>query len=279
MSSRTAVMTMALLCAAWVARAQDSNAVDQSTSALDTPVYSRVVVLSQDHPWPGPVVPLDPNHQGMLGLGVYTQADADAITADAIADVLTKYGIDFSDFNPHVVVDSSTGIRLLPGLAVFLPTIIGSNEDFFVVSDTRHPERGHTHRWFSVEVGHIILFTANGTFAFGTNAGAQHQANDLFTFGEANYLKQGADWTNPANREVVTFRTSNLSKQSVNQWGNPHYNIALDAFDEEGNQGLYLAATAVLKEPVVTGTSILKERAVLTWIYPQLLQSDCPLAF
>jgi hypothetical protein len=262
-------MTIALLSVAWAASAQDSSVVHQPRSVLDTPMYSRVVVLSQDYPWPGPVVPLDPNHQGMLNLGVYTQADADAITADAIADVLAKYGVDFSDSNSNVLMDASTGIRLLPGLAVFLPIIIGSNEEFFVVSDTKHPERDNTRKWFSVEVGHIILFTGSGTFASGTNAGAQHQANDLFTFGEANYFKKGADWTNPANREVVKFRTSNLSKQSINQWGNPHYNIALDAFDEDGNRGLFLAATAVLKEPVVTGTNVLKERAVLTWIYPR----------
>jgi hypothetical protein len=41
-----------------------------------------------------------------------------------------------------------------------------------------------------------------------------------------------------------------------------------DLLDEEGREGLYLAATAILKEPVVTGPNFLKERPVMTWTCP-----------
>ena len=67
---------------------------------------------------------------------------------------------------------------------------------------------------------------------------------------------------------MIKFRTSNLTKQSTNQWGISQFHIVLDLLDEDGREGLYLAATAVLKEPAVTGTNVLKERPVMTWTCP-----------
>ena len=65
-----------------------------SDKELDTPRYSRVVVLSQDYVWPGPTI-MDPNHQAMIASGLYTPAEAEAMTEAAIGDLLTKYGVDF----------------------------------------------------------------------------------------------------------------------------------------------------------------------------------------
>jgi hypothetical protein len=244
------------------------NHPSPSDKELDTPRYSRVVVLSQDYVWPGPTIPLDPNHQAMIASGLYTPAEAEAMTEAAIGDLLTKYGVDFRLSNPNVELEPATGVRTLDGLAIFLPTVIGANEQFFLVEDTKYPERARTHRWFEVEYGHIVLFTSSGTFTSGTNAGATYEANDLFSYGEINLLKKGADWQKKHNREVIKFRTSNLTKQSTNQWGISQFNIVLDLLDEEGREGLYLAATAILKEPVVTGTNFLKERPVMTWTCP-----------
>ena len=112
------------------------------------------------------------------------------MTEAAIGDLLTKYGVDFRLSNPNVELEPATGVRTLDGLAIFLPTVIGANEQFFLVEDTKYPERARTHRWFEVEYGHIVLFTSSGTFTSGTNAGATYEANDLFSYGEINLLKR-----------------------------------------------------------------------------------------
>ena len=100
------------------------NHPSPSDQELDTPRYSRVVVLSQDYVWPGPTIPLDPNHQAMIASGLYTPAEAEAMTEAAIGDLLTKYGVDFRLSNPNVELEPATGVRTLDGLAIFLPTVI-----------------------------------------------------------------------------------------------------------------------------------------------------------
>jgi hypothetical protein len=282
---RIAVITIASLLATYATWANDFSHIrpertphsdwhrcdhhhSHADNELDTPRYSRVIVLSQDYVWPGPSIPLDPNHQAMLASGLYTQAEADAMTEEAIVDLLTKYGVDFRLSNPNVELDPTTGVRTIDGLAIFLPTVIGANEQFFLVADTKYPDRARTHRWFDVEYGQIVLFTSSGMFTSGTHAGATYEANDLFSYGDINLLKKGANWQKKQNREVIKSRTSNLTKQSTNQWGFRQFNIALDLIDEDGHEGLYLAATAVLKEPVVTGTNFLKNRPVMTWTCP-----------
>src|SRR5215216_269543 len=206
--------------------------------------YSRVVVITQQLPWLGPVIPLDPNHQVMLSLGVYSQEDADAITNDAIADFYNLYGIDFSSNNPNVIINETTGVRTILNLAVFFPTIFNK---LFVVSDTAHPERGTDQQWRDIEVGQIVQFISSGTITGGTNAGAHFEASDLYSFGQMNLLRIGADWTKKQNREVVKYSASNLSKQATNQWNNREFIIGLDVLDDQGRKGHSLAATEIIK--------------------------------
>ena len=147
---------------------------------LPNPRYRRTIVIAQDRPWPGPVVPLDPNHQAMINSGLYTQADADQMTNDAIEDVLAKFGIDFRASNPNVIINPATGIRTLPGLAVFLPIVFGVDKDFFLISDSAASSRGS--EWYDFEVGQICTFIGSGTFTEGTFAGSTFQPNDLCAF-------------------------------------------------------------------------------------------------
>jgi hypothetical protein len=150
---RTAVLTMASLMViyatwahafahtrpAWTPQTdwqRCAHPPSPSDQELDTPRYSRVVVLAQDYVWPGPTIPLDPNHQAMIASGLYTPAEAEAMTEAAIGDLLTQYGVDFRLSNPNVELEPATGVRTLDGLAIFLPTVIGANEQFLVVFQT-----------------------------------------------------------------------------------------------------------------------------------------------
>ena len=232
---------------------------------LPNPKYQRSIVLSQDRVWPGPEFPLDPNHEAMIASGLYTAADAEAMTQNAIADFHAKYGIDFSEENPEVEINSSTGIRTIPGLALLLPSKNGENKDFFLVSDTEHVSRSHAHPWYNLAFGVLILFLSDGIVPGGTNKGASYKVNDVFSFTDINLLKNNSDLQKPHNREVIKLRTSNLVKLFINQYGNRQVQIILDAFDAEGNQGFYVASFLVVRKQ---GVDFIEERPLITWECP-----------
>jgi hypothetical protein len=254
-------LAQALLSVALVSQA--------SAFAVTVPEYARTIVDTQDYAWPV-AFPEDPFHAGMIASGLYTQADADAMDDAAAADFLALYGWDFNPVtNPNVVVDPTNGRRTIPGLPAIWFDYISENQAF-VVNDTQYPPRGKSQYWVNNKYGIQILFigptTGTAQFTAGVNAGASYRANNLFSFGEFNYMKLGADPSKPNNREVISYTTTNLSYSSTNQWGQGQFTVTLKLTDQDGNVGKYIGTTEIYKDPLgASGTNYLRENPVSTW--------------
>jgi hypothetical protein len=229
--------------------------------------------LGQAHAGGGSGVPLDPNHQLAISSGLYTAAEAAAITTEGLEDFYHKYGIDFRNVTPDasgiriIVMPTGGAAFALPGLSNLIDM---ANQ---VISDTSHPERAICHDWFNVDVTELVTFIdlpgspfhdyivpddANN-FLF---KGKTVRSGDLFVYGEGNLLKNGADWSKSKNRETFKLRTTELSKQAINQDGNREFILNYDLADEDNNTiGLSLGATIITQ---VNGANFLQVRNVLT---------------
>jgi hypothetical protein len=242
----------------------DSNC-NCDNDALPNSQYRRTVLFSQNLPWGGPVTPLDPNHSIALSLvnkkgdNLYTQAQVDAITNNALQELIDSYGIDFTTVEPS----PTTGVRILPGIGVFLPFILGVNKNIPLIDDSEHPDRGQSHEWYYVTVGNLVSFSniVPLPITAGINAGASIPVGSNWTSGEFNFLKNDSN-----KREIVRFTTTSVALRSTDQWGNRSFNFAFDIFDEENRQGLFLSTTEVLKQPPgLSGTYFLKEFPTFVW--------------
>ncbi len=228
----------------------------------DTTEYSRVIVFSQNLPWGGPSTPIDTNHHIALSLlnkkgdNLYTQAQVDAITQAAIDELKANFGIDFGP----VPADPATGLRVLPGVGVFLPYILGVNKQITLIEDSENPNRAHNN-WYYIIVGNLVSFGATPVaVTSGVNAGATIPANSLWSSGELNILKEDSN-----KREIIRLTTSQVGLQAFDQWGNRSFNFVMDTLDEDNNQGFFQSSTTVVKQPPGTGPLYLKEYPVLTW--------------
>jgi hypothetical protein len=250
--------------------------------AVDNQRFRRVVVLSQDTTYTDPLV--DPNHELALtmklknGDPLYTQADIDDLEIRAYNELYNKYGVDARFTTPN-----ASGIRVVPGVGLGLPILIGRQKQFYLVLDTKNPERDQnvSNRWVNVEVDVIFQFTAPYTVPNGFEmAGAQAQAGYLFAYGDLNLLKNASTVITDltfSERELLTFTTDWLNTVAPDQWGNPSYSISTQVEDEYSHVGTYLASTARLREP--PGASVdpevsLQERPVIVWDCPQSCLPD-----
>lgn len=227
------------------------------------PKYDRIIVDDQDYTYPPPVPLIDPNHQGMINMPFYNEADATKLDNDAALELLATYGIDFRPTsNPSIIVDPNTGVRILPGVAQWFPYI--AVDLAYMQFDSSNKKRGTKEKWVNNKVGVQVLFTADGVAPGGTLAGTSIKAGDFFPFGEFNYLKVGENPMKKGNREVVKFRCSNLNKQTSNQVGRPQIIITLDLFDSKNRKGKYLGVTEVY---TLDGVLYLRENPVSSWVY------------
>lgn len=233
--------------------------------ALPNSQYRRTVLFSQNLPWGGATTPLDPNHSIALSLlnksgeHLYTQEQVDAITNNALQELITHYGLDFTTAEPN----PATGVRVLPDVGFFLPFILGVNKNIPLIHDSKNPSRGSSHKWYYVNVGNLVAFTNTEPLLItsGTNAGALIPVGSNWTSGEFNFLKNDSD-----KREIIRFTTTAVALRSTDQWGNRSFNFAFDIFDDQERQGLFLSTTEVIKQPPgASGTNFLKEFPVFTW--------------
>ena len=221
-----------------------------STNPFDisTPKYERVIILSSETPH-ADSNHIDNNHEAMIASDLYSAADAEAMTQNAIADFKATYGFDFGPITPEL----GTGRREIPGIAEFFPTKIGENKDIFLVTDSDHVDRSTAHAWYYLEFGNRVRFLSDGTVPGGTNAGHSFKKGDVYTYSEANLLKNNSDLQRPLNREVL------------NQFLNIEIHMDLVVLDDTGKQGINKGSKLVVRG--ATG-DIDQFRSALFWYCP-----------
>lgn len=201
-----------------------------------------------------PFAPLDLSHAGMLSLGIFDQAQVDAMVAESIIQFRLAYGIDFDQTtNPSVII-APGGIRVIPGLAQMIPYINNPvDQDYYVTVDTKHEKR--VGKWIQVSVGQLVIFTSSGSIIDPSvpNNGAIYSLNDNWFYGYNMFLKKGANWSKSRNREIITSRSYQLGQTFQNQWNNTEIFVTLKCLDEHNNEGTCLAPTAFLRIPEGAG--------------------------
>lgn len=232
---------------------------------------NRTVVWQQHrHTVTEPFMPLDPNHARMLALGneeIFTQEDAIAMDEMAVLKFRLAYGIDFDpNTNPSVQVFDGD-IRVIPGVAQFIPYINNPPaEDIIITADTRHPERER--KWIQVSVGRFVIFTANGTINNPSvpNNGAIYKPNSLWFHGFTLFLKKDSNWGEKKNREKVTLTSYQLGETFPNQWNFGELLVTMNCVDKKGNEGLVAFPTNVHKVPAgSTGINFAENFGVYSW--------------
>jgi hypothetical protein len=215
-----------------------------------------------------PFVPLDLNHAGMLGLGIFTQNDVDTMVTTAIEKFRDSYGINFDEnTNPSVIV-ATGGIRVIPGLAQMIPYINNPPlQDYYVTIDTQH--RNREGKWIQVSVGQLVVFTSTGTITTdpaAPNEGAKYKPNDNWFYGYNMFLKKDGIWSKPSHREIITSTSYQLGVTFPNQWNKTEIFVTLKSVDEDSNEGICLAPTAFLNIPEgSTGTSFADNLNYYIW--------------
>lgn len=242
--------------------------IHQNAECHEPVKYARTLVDTQDYAWPVPF-PEDPFHAKMLATGLYTAADAIAMDNAAAAEFLRLYGIDFNPTtNLSVVVNPINGRRTIPGFPATWFSYFSEN-DAFVVYDSKNPLRGKVFPWVNNKYGIQILFgstIAPIDIASGVNQGGVFQASSLFSFGDFNYIRVGSNPHYPINREVIKYQTSNLSYSHLNQYLQGQFTVTLQVTDEDGNVGKYIGTTEIYKDPLgISGQNFLRENPVSTW--------------
>lgn len=191
---------------------------------------------------------VDPNHQLMIATGLYNQADANLITAKAIAQFYATYGIDFGSAAPD-----ANGIRTIAGVGIMIPYIDGLEEDILLVTDSNHPERAASGEWFSLQVGQAVVFTGSGAFSGGINAGATYNAGDNWVLVNYNLLKSDSNWHKHQNREEFEVCTYEIGERLLSQWSKPEILLSLNITDKHNHQGFGVSGSVDVKRPEGTG--------------------------
>lgn len=239
-------ITVTLLALAMVAPAA-------STSCK---IVDRLIDVVEERPASVPFIPLDPLHQKMLALNIYSSTQAQQMDAESFEFFKTNYGLDFENDVPgysHVVINTTTGIRDLfinnQFTARFLPYIKGQEKEIQLIHDSKNPLRGLVRNWYQVEPGNIVIFTRDGVFDYGTNATAQFKTNDNIYYGFLDLIRDNSSSHLPVIYEEFKTSSYQTGKTTANQWGALEYLITLKVIDNNNKEGFGISSTVNVKRP------------------------------
>lgn len=241
--------------------------------AASCSVVDRLVDVIQERPASIVFNPLDPHHQKMLALNIYSSTEIDQMDAASYVWFRNNYGMDFENDVPgysHILADPVTGIRNLfinnQLTATLLPYMTGQEKNLKLVYDSKYPLRGLVRDWYQVEPGNLVIFARDGVFDYGTNATAQFKANDNAFYGYVNLVRDNASPSLPVIYEEFPTTSYQLGKTPINQWGNIEYLLTLKLADKNNKEGFGISSTVTIKKPQgSSGTSYVILHNTYTW--------------
>ncbi|HRD55970.1 MAG TPA: hypothetical protein PLC42_06195 [Parachlamydiaceae bacterium] len=244
-----------------------------------TPKFKRIVQTIEIIPYTGinPLSVLDTNHQKVIDLGLYTPAQAAELDERSFQAFFNSYGIDFS-----VAAPASNGIRtvvLSTGALLWIPYILGENEEIILTQDTDHPSRTRgpqAGKWIDIQAGAIVVpapgFT-DYTVTSGTEAGAIIRPLSVWGDLDLNLLRKDrqSKWTTHANkfREILYNTGYQLGERTLNQWNQVQFIQSLQITDKCNGVGQGVSGTTIIRVPNNNGPHEDFLHTVDTWFWPK----------
>jgi hypothetical protein len=143
-----------------------------------------------------PFVFIDPNFTSAKTNNLLTQTEVVSLTLDFFAWMLSEWNINVT---AGVYDPATTGYFTSVGIA--FPTFV-ANEGYIVDYDSEHLGRWITKNWFVTTSTWFFQFTTSYTITSGPNAGAVIDTSSVLTYGYTFYLRKGANWIYPINKEA-----------------------------------------------------------------------------
>lgn len=158
-----------------------------------------------------PTVFIDPNFTQTKAKGLLTASEATAMSNGFFAWMLSEWGIDVP---AGIYVNSTTGYLTPVGVA--FPSLV-ANEGYKVEYDSRFPLRRFGD-WFVATGTWFFQFTTSYTIQSGPHAGAVMDPQSSLGYGYTFYLRNGANWNYPFNKEAQLCYSESTGKFFPNMY-------------------------------------------------------------
>lgn len=201
---------------------------------------------------------------GTNNSGLYTVAEANGLFVTANNYYIQNTGFNFSNGTYNPTQDSYA----LPGIGIMFPFANGDDYQSRFIFDNLDKNVGKSNTWIVFTVGHVVQFTATGTFLAGPFAGLNYTVGDLLGCHEINFLDTNRtdEWNIPgsSSRRIYFIRSRAPTRQIFNLQGIRDTWIRDDVIDRVGNVGW--STGSVIAERQSDGVTIIQNsRTIITF--------------